>query len=319
LNPGRAGEHLRLCACLYGARRAPQKGRAMSEPCVLIATLGGQPQVVTFALDALRARGEAIDAVYVIHLSPENERIRHALQVLGREFAEECYQGTPCRFRRVPILRGGQPLPEIRSERDADVAWQAVRGLIVELKEQGKALHICVAGGRRMVALLTISAATLLCDHQDRLWHMFTPDEFQAAARNGALMHATPADGVTLVQAPLAPWGTYFPALRALAQTPSQVAAQQFGWLRTADDSLCRQVYDQLTPRQRDVLRAFAAGMRPQEVAEQLVVSLATVNTHKSAILAACRQVWGIDEGTPLDYHFVRERFAGFLERSNLV
>ena len=170
-----------------------------------------------------------------------------------------------------------------------------------------------------MVVLLTISAATLLCDHQDRLWHMFTPDEFQATARNGAVMHATPTDGVTLVQVPLAPWGTYFPALRALAQTPSQVVAQQFGWLRAADDTLCRQVYEQLTQRQRDVLRSFAAGLRPQEVAEQLVVSLATVNTHKTAILAVCREVWGIDEGAPLDYRFIRERFAGFVERSDLT
>ena len=235
----------------------------MPEPSAMIATLGGQPQVVTFALDALRARGEAIGEVYVVHLSPENERVRHALQLLGREFPEDRYQGVACRFRRVPILRGEQPLQEIRTERDADVVWQTVRNLIVDLKEQGRALHICVAGGRRMVALLTISAATLLCDHQDRLWHMFTPDEFQATARNGAVMHATPADGVTLVQVPLAPWGTYFPALRALAQTPSQVAAQQFGWLRAADDTLCRQVYEQLTQRQRDVLRSFAAGLAP--------------------------------------------------------
>jgi CRISPR-associated protein Csx14 len=169
-----------------------------------------------------------------------------------------------------------------------------------------------------MVALLTISAATLLCDHHDRIWHLFTPDEFQATARGGAVMHAAATDGVTLVQVPLAPWGAYFPALRALAQTPSQVAAQQFGWLRAADDHLCRQVYERLTQRQRETLQAFAGGLRPQEVAEQLVVSLATVHSHKTAILAACRQVWEIDETVSLDYHFLRERFAGFVERSQL-
>lgn len=291
----------------------------MPEPSAMIATLGGQPQVVTFALDALRARGETITEVYVLHLAPSNERIRHALHVLSREFHDDRYQGTPCRLRRVPILRGAEQVREIRSERDADAVWQAVRGTIVDLKEQGRALHICVSGGRRMMALLTISAATLLCDHHDRIWHMFTPDEFQATARNGAVMHAAPEDGVTLVQVPLAPWGTYFPALRALAQTPSQVAAQQFGWLRAADDTLCQRVYDLLTPRQRDALRVFAAGLRPQEVAERLMVSLATVNTHKSAILAVCRQVWCIDGDAPLDYRFIRERFAGFVERSDLA
>ncbi len=86
----------------------------------MLATLGGQPQVVTFALDGLRARGETISEVYVLHLAPDNERIRHALQVLSREFQDDCYQGAPCRLRRVPILRGAEPVREIRSERDAD-------------------------------------------------------------------------------------------------------------------------------------------------------------------------------------------------------
>jgi CRISPR-associated protein Csx14 len=35
----------------------------------LIATIGGQPQVVTFALDALLAQGEEIAEVYIVHLT----------------------------------------------------------------------------------------------------------------------------------------------------------------------------------------------------------------------------------------------------------
>jgi CRISPR-associated protein Csx14 len=291
----------------------------MRETIAMIATVGGQPQVVTFALDTLLAQGVPVSEVYVVHLSSDNRRIHHSLQVLAREFHEDRYAGAPCRYRRVPILRNGQPLREIQNASDADVVWQTIRSLMVDLKEQGRTLHICVAGGRRMVALLTISAAALLCDHRDRLWHLYTPDEFQETAHDGARMHATDSDGVVLVQVPMAPWGTYFPALRALAQTPSQVVAQQFAWLRAADDILCRQVYSQLTERQRDVLHAFAAGLRPQEVAEQLSVSLATVNTHKTAILALCRTVWEIPEATPLDYHFMRERFAGFVELNALT
>ena len=48
----------------------------MTKASVLIATLGGQPQVVTFALDALLAQNEEITAVYVIHLSLDNLRTR---------------------------------------------------------------------------------------------------------------------------------------------------------------------------------------------------------------------------------------------------
>jgi hypothetical protein len=37
----------------------------------MIAALGGQPQVITFALDALLGRGEQIVEVVVLHLAPQ--------------------------------------------------------------------------------------------------------------------------------------------------------------------------------------------------------------------------------------------------------
>jgi CRISPR-associated protein Csx14 len=74
-------------------------------------------------------------------------------------------------------------------------------------------------------------------------------------------------------------------------------------------------VYARLSPRQRAVLHAFAAGQRPDEVAAALHITLSTVNSHKTAILAECRIAWALAEEQPLDYRFVRERFAGFVQR----
>ncbi|GIW89785.1 MAG: histidine kinase [Pirellulaceae bacterium] len=286
-----------------------------SSAATLIATLGGQPQVVTFALDALLARGEQITEVYLVHLSLENPRTRQALHRLQQEFLDDHYAGRRCRLRRAPIQANGQALTDIRTAADAEATWQSIRNLIAELKNEGRRLHLCLSGGRRMMALLAMSAAALLCDHQDRIWHMHTPEETLRRVKDGAVMHVTPADGVQLIPTPLAPWGAYFPALRTLAQTSMLAAQEQLRLFTALEDPACRRVWEQLTPRRRDVLRAFAEGKRPDEVAAALSISLSTVNTHKTAILNECRVAWGLPEDEPLDYRFLRERFARFVQQ----
>lgn len=286
---------------------------------ILIATLGGQPQIITFALDALLAQGEPITQLYVLHLTPTSPRWQQSIQKVLAEFSQQHYHGHPCTVHRFPILAGQTPLPEIRNEREAEVAGQAIRSLLAQLKVEGHKLHLCVAGGRRMLALLVTSAAMLLCDHQDRLWHMYTPEATQARAKEGALMHAQPTDGVQLIPAPLVPWGAYFPALRALALPPAQAVAQQIGQLSATNDLQCRQVYKALTERQQEILLAFVRGNTPQDVAEALHISLSTVNSHKTVILAECRVAWGLAEEARLDYRFFKEHFAGFLARLRQV
>jgi CRISPR-associated protein Csx14 len=279
----------------------------------MVATLGGQPQVVTFALDALLARGEPVEEVYVLHLSPRNGDASRSLAKLLQEFPNDTYAGRPCRFRRVTLADGTTPLTDIRNAADAEATLRCVRGLLVELKTQGCRLHLCISGGRRMIGMLVMSMAALLCDHQDALWHMHTPDAFRARADGGAVMHAGPADGVQMIQAPLVPWGAYFPALREMAIAPQVAIAQQLAALTAANEPACRLVYERLSEREREVLAAFAAGLTPQGVAERLHISLGTVNTHKTAILSECRTAWGLGESPRLSYHFLREKFVAFL------
>jgi CRISPR-associated protein Csx14 len=233
---------------------------------------------------------------------------------LAAEFPDDHYAGRPCRLRFFPIRRDGERLDDIRDDAAVNVAWSAVYELIASLKAQGRHLHVCISGGRRMLALLAMSAAMLHFDHHDRLWHMYTPSEFLERAQDGAILHARPEDGVRLLQVPVVPWGAYFPALRALAQaSPAQVIAAQTRWLDQTERARCRAVVERLTPRQLDVLRAFAAGQSPQEVAEALCISLKTVDTHKTPVLDECRNAWDLPEGARLDYHFLREKFGPFL------
>ncbi|MBU0496248.1 MAG: LuxR C-terminal-related transcriptional regulator [Chloroflexi bacterium] len=273
---------------------------------VALVTMGGQAQVVTLAVDALLAHGMTLTSVLVLHLSPADPRVRRALAQLSVEFAGERYQGRPLVFRHVALQVAGEPLPAIRTAPEAEGVWGLARDLLAELKRGGLPLHLCIAGGPRLLALTLTSAAMLQCNHQDRLWHLYTPREFLDQARDGAILHAPPAAGVGLVAVPLVPWGAYFPALRALAQPVAQARAS----LDPADAISCAAAWGRLTERQREVVQALAEGLAPQAAAEQLGISLKTLDTHKTLILAECRVAWGLPEDHRLTYHFLRDKFG---------
>jgi CRISPR-associated protein Csx14 len=162
-----------------------------------------------------------------------------------------------------------------------------------------------------MLALLAFSVAMLHFDSADRVWHLHTPADVTAEAYNGAMMHVPPGAGVHLVEVPLVPWGAYFPGVRSLlGRSPQEVRSAHLGWLDEGERARCSQVWGQLTPRQKDALRALADTPDRAQAAAQLGVALTTLDSHKSAILRACRRVWETDD---LDIHFLRRKFAPFL------
>ncbi|MCB0165235.1 MAG: histidine kinase [Anaerolineae bacterium] len=285
----------------------------MSES-TLICTLGGQPQIVTFALDYLLARAETVREVFVLHLAPPNGRVTGALERLLVEFEGDAYMGRPCRFRPVALKQGPQVLPHVRTEAEAEIVRQAVFALITELKQAGRSLHLCIAGGPRMMALMALSAATLYCGHQDKIWHIYTDPDFMAQAKEGAIMHDDRGDRVRLVQVPVVPWGAYLPPLFGAAHSPAEMLTRQTAWMDHVEQRRCRELWQALTDREQEVLRAFALGLTPQDVAEQLVVTVKTVSAHTTSIFAKCRPVWELPDKQRLTFHFLRDKFRDFVD-----
>ncbi len=279
----------------------------------LVATLGGQPQVVTFALDALWQQGLAIDEVIVVHLG--GLRYRQAFLRLADAFPGDQYQGRPCHFRGVAVRRQGRVLDDIRETGDGDALWRTIHELVGTLKAGEQRVHLLLTGGRRLMALMAVSAAMLHLEHGDKVWHLYTPDALRERARDGALLHAEPADGVRLIEVPLTPLGAYFPGLRPLlGAAPAEVIADRTRWLDRAEREHCQAVINRLSARRQEVLRALAGGLTPHQVADRLSITLGTVDTHKTAILDECRNAWDLPSEQRLTYHFLREKFGRYYE-----
>jgi CRISPR-associated protein Csx14 len=283
----------------------------------LLATLGGQPQVVTFTLDLLLTRGIPIREVIVVHPAT-HERLQHAVDLLCAEFPADHYRpvGQPMRLRRHVLQQYNRPIDDIVDEQSADGVLNAMDALICDLKRSRRTIHFSITGGRRLLSFLSFSAALLNFGPADRLWHIYTPEDFKQRARDGAIMHAAPEDGVRLIEVPFARLAQPIllrllnqdaPTARTLIDT--QAAREQH-----KQQQCCRSVVERLSPAQLKVLRAFARGLHPQEVASELDRSIDTIGSHTNVLLRECRNVWDLPEHTRLDYRFLQMMFASYFQ-----
>jgi len=275
----------------------------------LVCTLGGQPQVVTFTLDRLLAQGERIGQVIVVWLAGE-ARYRRAFDRLKAEFVGDQYAGQHIHFHHRPVQWHGKLLARVVHATEIDAAWETFSTLLGELKAQKQHIHLSLAGGRRMLALVGLSAAMQHFGPSDCAWHLYTPSEITEKARDGALMHVSD-ERVQLLRVPVAPLGALFPGLRpALGMTPSQQQGALTTLLPSEEWQRCEQVWNQLSRRQRETLVALVQHASRKQAAQALHIAVSTLDTHKEEIFAACREAWPEAE---VNLAFLRRMFRAYL------
>ena len=276
---------------------------------VLIASLGGQPQIVTFTLDALLARGIRPQVVETV-FPGGNARYHDAHRRLAREFEQYGpYRGL--RYQAYALNdRSGRPLPDLLTDDDLDAAWERVRERVQHWKRAGHRLHFSITGGRRALGIMLYAAAMTYGSSQDRVWHIYTPREWLPRVRDGARMHLPPGT-VRLLSVPFVPWTAYFPGLRGLLEaSPEAVRRALAPDLEEGDRQRCEMVWRRLTPRQREVLQALATTETRAQAARALGMALSTLDSHRAAILRAARAAW---PGERVDLRFLRRVFRAWL------
>lgn len=279
-------------------------------PHVLVATLGGQPQIVTFTLDLLLCAGFPISEVIVVHpRAAASSRLARSLQRLKVEFGSTVYPHTEraIAFHSYALKLDEVPIDDILDDTHADGTLNTLHRLLGDLKRKGYHIHLSVSGGRRLMSLLAIPVALFNFDRHDHIWHLYTPDEIRTKADEGTLMHVPAGSGLKLIPAPFMFLGGYAPT------QPFQIAQnEQRSQLEAQERKRCAIVVDNLSSAQRKVLRAFAKGLRPQQVAKELCIAPATINTHKTTIFEHCRNAWSMPTKEPLDYRFLATKFGNY-------
>ena len=278
---------------------------------ILVATLGGQPQIVTFTLDLLLQVPYPISDVIVLHPKASHTRLQHALELLNAEFAGNYYKAAnhTIHFHSQVLELDGVSLDDISDNAHVDGTLNTLHHLLGNLKRQEYRIHLSVSGGRRLMSLLAVSVASFNFDHHDHIWHLYSPEAIKEQANEGKVLHVPNNAGVKLLHSPFPSLGAYIYNSQQSFRNAQETERVQ---RETQEHMCCTQVTQQATPAQKKVLQAFARGLRPMQIAEELSITQKTVNTHKTALLDYCHNAWNIPTSERLDYHFLRAKFASY-------
>lgn len=280
-----------------------------------VATLGGQPQIVTFTLDLLLKRGIPISEVIVVYPAA-SPHIQESLKRLRAEFAKGYYlfegRSFAMRFRQQALSHYDSVIDDIVDETTASGALDTIGELIRSLKQQ-RIIHFSISGGRRLMAFLSFSAALLYFETPDELLHLYTPEKVQERSDKSRDMHFAAVEGRRLIEVPFARAAQPFFALMLNCSTSDTIQTQREQHA-AEEQKRCQQVVTALSDRSREILQALAQGLHPRQVAEKMCLDASTISYYTGKIYRECRNVWNVPENFRLDYHFVQAKFAQYYD-----
>lgn len=300
-----------------------------------IATLGQRPAVVTTALDLLLADGWAIDEVLVLHTSPAPadapagagpqalDRIAQSLTALDAEFQGGGYgpRTLPITYRRLPLERDGFPVFDVDDSAEAEAVFRALYLQVQACKRQGDAVHLCISGGRKIMAVYCMAVAQLLFDADDRLWHVSSSDGHKAS---GAMHPRQSADAVLVAVPVLALGLVHVGPVAELLRTGDPVLAvdHQRALGGAQREARCLTFLDEaLSPEERRLVKALLhqvvgerASSGSRELAELLCLSERTVRNRMSEIYDKLRAHFQLHE-QPVDKEVLIGLYAPYYER----
>ena len=266
-----------------------------NKPACLVATLGTQPQVVTACATLLLRQGEALQEASVAYTSDPASAAAPAAQALRQAFAQPPYQDRlPLRMEAI-LSESGQPLYDVETPDAGRATFRCLFSLVRRAKQAGQRVHLCIAGGRKTMALYGMLAAQLLFDDDDRLWHLFSSGDFLESKR----LQPLPGDQVHLIHIPVVLWSRISPVWLDLEQQEDP-----FEFLdRQRQRRLAERLEDAagflrgaLTPAEVRVSELLATeGLSDAEIANRLGLSPRTVEQHLRSAYQKAAYHWELE------------------------
>lgn len=270
-------------------------------PEVFVATLGTEPQVVTLTLDALVEKGFPISRVFVLHLNPSVPSLQASLMKLKEEAAT--YSMT---FTFLPIQDGTHFPEDFLTEEDAGLFLRILYRTVAQLKRKQSRIHLSIAGGRKIMAALSMVVAQLLFDEDDHVWHLLS----EGRLINEKAMHSEDPSQVVLIPIPVLQWSLFPSTAREILlwDDPYRAITRQRELRHRERFRLLELFWEKLTPAEQELAKALIhSGGTQEELARKLRRSKKTVNNQLCSIYAKYRDHFGLAEGVKVRDLLIRD------------
>jgi CRISPR-associated protein Csx14 len=274
-----------------------------------VATLGHEPQVVTVALDTLLHHGRALSELLVVHTSAP--AVLEGLRAIRREFASGRYPTV--RLRSVPVKGETGKLEDFRTEEDVRALLSTLYRAVREAKRHHGVVHVCLAGGRKVMSVAAMVVAQLLFGPEDRVWHLLSEGWTPAAPRR---MHLAPGEEAHLVPVPVLRWTDSGVMLAALAELddPGEAIRRYQEIVRGERMRRRREFVERwLTQAEREVAQLACAGLDNAAIARRLHRSPRTVANQLTAVYAKLQEWLGFP-GPPVSRPLLLSELAPYFE-----
>jgi len=267
---------------------SPLVSPAGSNPAAFVATLGLQPQIITRALDQLRPREPRLELAVILHTAEYRPHAEWPTLADFSAYLSRTY--APLRVELTLLQQPGEaPLRDVVSPADAEVAFRVIYNVTRDLKRRGYRLHSLIAGGRKSIIIYSVLSAQLLFDAQDKLWHIFSRDEYerdQFDREMGQRPHV-PDDVVHLVEVPVLFVSRVAPLIRELilhSDDPTR-AVRIFEEHEDAEAlAYLQRFFNECDPGDRRILLLRYQGVTNSRIAAQLGYSESAVSNRLRAV-----------------------------------
>ena len=168
-------------------------------PDIFLATLGERPEAITIGLDALTEQFPISTAV-MLHTNPTLSPISKAYSTLRSNKVKEAFPTIEFQFREIKHL-DGSPIVDIENEYTSDSYFQGIYDALADYHEFGN-LHLLIAGGRKIMSVYAVLAASLVFGGRDHLWTVHSPPDL-IENKETFRIPATMRERVHLIQLPI--------------------------------------------------------------------------------------------------------------------